>query len=208
LLVYCPAYLSLPAAAAAGIGDLFLNQTVSDMKHTVEVMISEAEIKVRVEELGRQITERYQDSGSEMVLVGLLRGSFMFMADLCRQVHVAHEVDFMTASSYGSGMSSTRDVKILKDLDEDIRGKDVLIVEDIIDSGNTLSKVREILSLREPKSLAICTLLDKPSRREVDVAVEYVGFSIPDKFVVGYGIDYAQRYRHLPYIGNVVMLEE
>ncbi|CCJ91889.1 Hypoxanthine-guanine phosphoribosyltransferase [Cronobacter turicensis 564] len=208
MLVYCPAYLSLPAAAAAGIGDLFLNQTVSDMKHTVEVMISEAEIKARVEELGRQITERYQDSGSEMVLVGLLRGSFMFMADLCRQVHVAHEVDFMTASSYGSGMSSTRDVKILKDLDEDIRGKDVLIVEDIIDSGNTLSKVREILSLREPKSLAICTLLDKPSRREVDVAVEYVGFSIPDKFVVGYGIDYAQRYRHLPYIGNVVMLEE
>ncbi|EKM0527046.1 hypoxanthine phosphoribosyltransferase [Cronobacter turicensis] len=178
------------------------------MKHTVEVMISEAEIKARVEELGRQITERYQGSGSEMVLVGLLRGSFMFMADLCRQVHVAHEVDFMTASSYGSGMSSTRDVKILKDLDEDIRGKDVLIVEDIIDSGNTLSKVREILSLREPKSLAICTLLDKPSRREVDVAVEYVGFSIPDKFVVGYGIDYAQRYRHLPYIGNVVMLEE
>ncbi|ELY4480703.1 hypoxanthine phosphoribosyltransferase [Cronobacter turicensis] len=178
------------------------------MKHTVEVMISEAEIKARVEGLGRQITERYQDSGSEMVLVGLLRGSFMFMADLCRQVHVAHEVDFMTASSYGSGMSSTRDVKILKDLDEDIRGKDVLIVEDIIDSGNTLSKVREILSLREPKSLAICTLLDKPSRREVDVAVEYVGFSIPDKFVVGYGIDYAQRYRHLPYIGNVVMLEE
>lgn len=208
MLVYCPAYLSLPAAAAAGIGDLFLNQTVSDMKYTVEVMISEAEIKARVEELGRQITERYQDSGSEMVLVGLLRGSFMFMADLCRQVHVAHEVDFMTASSYGSGMSSTRDVKILKDLDEDIRGKDVLIVEDIIDSGNTLSKVREILSLREPKSLAICTLLDKPSRREVDVAVEYVGFSIPDKFVVGYGIDYAQRYRHLPYIGNVVMLEE
>ncbi|MDT3590223.1 hypoxanthine phosphoribosyltransferase [Cronobacter sakazakii] len=178
------------------------------MKHTVEVMISEAEIKARVEELGRQITERYQDSGSEMVLVGLLRGSFMFMADLCRQVHVAHEVDFMTASSYGSGMSSTRDVKILKDLDEDIRGKDVLIVEDIIDSGNTLSKVREILSLREPKSLAICTLLDKPSRREVEVEVEYVGFSIPDKFVVGYGIDYAQRYRHLPYIGNVVMLEE
>ncbi|MDI6438933.1 hypoxanthine phosphoribosyltransferase [Cronobacter dublinensis] len=178
------------------------------MKHTVEVMISEAEIKARVEELGRRITERYQDSGSEMVLVGLLRGSFMFMADLCRQVKVGHEVDFMTASSYGSGMSSTRDVKILKDLDEDIRGKDVLIVEDIIDSGNTLSKVREILSLRGPKSLAICTLLDKPSRREVEVEVEFVGFSIPDKFVVGYGIDYAQRYRHLPYIGNVVMLEE
>ena len=130
------------------------------MKHTVEVMIPEAEIKARIAELGRQITERYKDSGSDMVLVGLLRGSFMFMADLCREVQVSHEVDFMTASSYGSGMSTTRDVKILKDLDEDIRGKDVLIVEDIIDSGNTLSKVREILSLREPKSLAICTLLD------------------------------------------------
>ena len=172
------------------------------MKHTVEVMIPEAEIKARIAELGRQITERYKDSGSDMVLVGLLRGSFMFMADLCREVQVSHEVDFMTASSYGSGMSTTRDVKILKDLDEDIRGKDVLIVEDIIDSGNTLSKVREILSLREPKSLAICTLLDKPSRREVNVPVEFIGFSIPDEFVVGYGIDYAQRYRHLPYIGK------
>jgi len=178
------------------------------MKHTVEVMISEAEIRNRIAELGQQITEHYRDSGSDMVLVGLLRGSFIFMADLCRTINVPHEVDFMTASSYGSGMSSTRDVKILKDLDEDIRGKDVLIVEDIIDSGNTLSKVREILRLREPKSLAICTLLDKPSRREVQVNVEYVGFSIPDEFVVGYGIDYAQRYRHLPYIGKVVMQEE
>ena len=167
------------------------------MKHTVEVMIPEAEIKARIAELGRQITERYKDSGSDMVLVGLLRGSFMFMADLCREVQVSHEVDFMTASSYGSGMSTTRDVKILKDLDEDI-----------IDSGNTLSKVREILSLREPKSLAICTLLDKPSRREVNVPVEFIGFSIPDEFVVGYGIDYAQRYRHLPYIGKVILLDE
>ena len=153
------------------------------MKHTVEVMIPEAEIKARIAELGRQITEHYKDSGSEMVLVGLLRGSFMFMADLCREVQVPHE-------------------------DEDIRGKDVLIVEDIIDSGNTLSKVREILSLREPKSLAICTLLDKPERREVQVPVEFVGFSIPDEFVVGYGIDYAQRYRHLPYVGKVVILDE
>ena len=134
------------------------------MKHSVEVMIPEDEIAKRIAELGQQITEQYQDSGSDMVLVGLLRGSFMFMADLCRKIEVSHEVDFMTASSYGSGMSSTRDVQILKDLDEDIRGKDVLIVEDIIDSGNTLSKVREILSLRRPKSLAICTLLDKPDR--------------------------------------------
>lgn len=183
-------------------------QSVSYMKHTVEVMIPEAEIKARVVALGREISEHYRDSGSEMVLVGLLRGSFIFMADLCREVQVSHEVDFMTASSYGSGMSSTRDVKILKDLDEDIRGKDVLIVEDIIDSGNTLAKVREILSLRGPKSLAICTLLDKPSRREVDVDVEYIGFSIPDEFVVGYGVDYAQHYRHLPYIGKVIPVEE
>ncbi|PWC11330.1 hypoxanthine phosphoribosyltransferase [Brenneria corticis] len=174
------------------------------MKHTVEVMISEQEVKARVTELGRQISEHYRDSGSDMVLVGLLRGSFIFMADLCRAIDVSHEVDFMTASSYGSGMSTTRDVKILKDLDEDIRGKDVLIVEDIIDSGNTLSRVSEILQLRSPKSLAICTLLDKPQRREVDVDVEWVGFSIPDEFVVGYGIDYAQHYRHLPYVGRVI----
>ncbi|PVZ83381.1 hypoxanthine phosphoribosyltransferase [Serratia sp. S1B] len=178
------------------------------MKHTVEVMISEQEIRTRVAELGQKISEDYRHSGSEMVLVGLLRGSFMFMADLCRAIDVPHEVDFMTASSYGSGMSTSRDVKILKDLDEDIHGKDVLIVEDIIDSGNTLNKVREILALRGPKSLAICTLLDKPERREVEVPVEYVGFSIPDEFIVGYGIDYAQRYRHLPYIGKVVMWDE
>ncbi|GAA0475423.1 MULTISPECIES: hypoxanthine phosphoribosyltransferase [Tatumella] len=177
------------------------------MKHTVEVMISEQEIKQRIAALGQQITADYRDRGNDIVLVGLLRGSFMFMADLCRAIEVSHEVDFITASSYGSGMSSSRDVKIIKDLDEDIRGKDVLIVEDIIDSGNTLSKVREILRLREPKSLAICTLLDKPERREVQVDVEYVGFTIPDEFVVGYGIDYAQRYRHLPYVGKVVILE-
>lgn len=178
------------------------------MKHYVEVMIPQERITARVAELGRQIDEFYQDSGNEIVLVGLLRGSFIFMADLCRAVQVAHEVDFITVSSYGSGMSTTRDVKILKDLDEDIRDKDVLIVEDIIDSGNTLAKVREILSLRQPKSLAICTLLDKPSRREVSVPVEFIGFSIADDFVVGYGIDYAQRYRHLPYIGKVVLLDE
>ncbi len=175
------------------------------MKHTVEVMISQQQISQRITELGQQINQHYQPRGKELVLVGLLRGSFMFMADLCRAIDAPHEVDFITASSYGNGMSTTRDVKILKDLDEDIKGKDVLIVEDIIDSGNTLSKVREILALRQPASLSICTLLDKPERREVDVTVEYIGFSIPDEFVVGYGIDYAQRYRHLPYIGKVVM---
>ncbi|MBG6242152.1 MAG: hypoxanthine phosphoribosyltransferase [Candidatus Symbiopectobacterium sp. Dall1.0] len=177
------------------------------MKHTVDVMIAEADVRARVSALGQEISQHYRGSDSDLVLVGLLRGSFIFMADLCRAIDVSHEVDFMTASSYGSGTSSTRDVKILKDLDEDIRGKHVLIVEDIIDSGNTLSKVREILHLREPASLAICTLLDKPERREVDVKVEWVGFSIPDEFVVGYGIDYAQHYRHLPYIGKVIPQE-
>ncbi|MCX9457787.1 hypoxanthine phosphoribosyltransferase, partial [Vibrio cholerae] len=138
---------------------------------------------------------------------GLLRGSFMFMADLARSIDLPQEVDFMTASSYGNSMNSNRDVRILKDLDDDINGKDVLIVEDIIDTGYTLSKVREILSLRSPKSLAICTLLDKPERREVEVPVEWVGFTIPDEFVVGYGIDYAQKYRNLSYIGKVVPQE-
>lgn len=176
------------------------------MKHTVEVMISEQEVKNRIAELGAQITAHYQGS-NDLVLIGLLRGSFMFMADLARSIDLQQEVDFMTASSYGNSMNSNRDVRILKDLDDDINGKDVLIVEDIIDTGYTLSKVREILSLRHPKSLAICTLLDKPERREVDVPVEWVGFTIPDEFVVGYGIDYAQKYRNLPYIGKVVPQE-
>ncbi|EGR2239531.1 hypoxanthine phosphoribosyltransferase [Vibrio cholerae] len=177
------------------------------MKHTVEVMISEQEVAQRIRELGQQITEHYQGS-RDLVLVGLLRGSFVFMADLARQIHLTHQVDFMTASSYGNSMQSSRDVRILKDLDDDIKGKDVLLVEDIIDTGNTLNKVKEILALREPKSIRICTLLDKPTRREVDVEVNWVGFEIPDEFVVGVGIDYAQKYRHLPYIGKVVPLAE
>ncbi|KLV06251.1 hypoxanthine phosphoribosyltransferase [Photobacterium aquae] len=176
------------------------------MKHTIEVMISEQDVQARIKELGKQITEHY--NGSEnLVMVGLLRGSFVFMADLARAIDLPHEVDFMTASSYGNTMASSRDVRILKDLDDDIKGKDVLLVEDIIDTGNTLNKVREILSLREPNSIRICTLLDKPERREVEVDVEWVGFEIPDEFVVGVGIDYAQKYRHLPYIGKVVPIE-
>ncbi|HDY7714356.1 TPA: hypoxanthine phosphoribosyltransferase [Vibrio vulnificus] len=176
------------------------------MKHTVEVMISEQTVQERVRELGKQITAHYQGS-EDLVLVGLLRGSFVFMADLARAIELTHQVDFMTASSYGNTMESSRDVRILKDLDDDIKGKDVLIVEDIIDTGNTLNKIKEILSLREPKSIEICTLLDKPSRREVPVAVKWVGFEIPDEFVVGVGIDYAQKYRHLPFIGKVVPQE-
>lgn len=176
------------------------------MKHTVEVMISEEEVQKRVIELGKQISEHYRDS-TELVLVGLLRGSFVFMADLARAININHSVDFMTASSYGNTMESSRDVRILKDLDDDIKGKDVLLVEDIIDTGNTLSKVCEILSIREPNSIQICTMLDKPSRREVAVDVQWIGFEIPDEFVVGVGIDYAQKYRHLPYIGKVVPQE-
>ncbi|GAB7218430.1 MULTISPECIES: hypoxanthine phosphoribosyltransferase [Vibrio] len=175
------------------------------MKHTVEVMISEQEVQERVQQLGALINEHYKDS-EELVMVGLLRGSFVFMADLSRAVTVNHSVDFMTASSYGNTMESSRDVRILKDLDDDIKGKDVLLVEDIIDTGNTLSKVCEILSIREPNSIQIATLLDKPSRREVKVDVKWIGFEIPDEFVVGVGIDYAQKYRNLPYIGKVVPL--
>lgn len=176
------------------------------MKYNIEVMISEKKIAKCISELGQSINENYASSDSETILVGLLRGSFIFMADLCRAVTIPHEVDFMSVSSYGNKMSSTRDVKILKDLDEDIRNKNVLIVEDIIDSGNTLNRVCKILQLRQPKSISICTLLDKPNRREVQVSVKWVGFTIPDEFVVGYGIDYAQQYRHLPYIGKIVMI--
>lgn len=177
-------------------------------KHYIETLISKQEVLDRIDELAKEINHYYQHNHCKnLVVVGLLRGSFMFMADLVRRLDLPVEVDFLTASSYGAGTESSRDVKILKDLDGDIRGKDVLIVEDIIDTGFTLSKVRDILKLREPNSLAICTLLDKPSRREVDVPVEWVGFAIPDEFVVGYGIDYAQKYRNLDYIGKVVIYE-
>ena len=167
------------------------------MKHIVEVMIPETEIKARIAELGRQINEHYKDSGSEMVLVGLLRGSFMFMADLCREVQVPHEVDFMTASSYGSGMSTTRDVKIHKDLDEDIRGKDVLIVEDIIDSGLTLNWLIGNLESRGPASIEVVAMFRKPEAIKEPVDVKYVGYDIPPAFVIGYGLDYNEDYRNV-----------
>lgn len=176
------------------------------MKHKVDVLISTEEVQARIQALGEQITAHYQGV-DELVMVGLLRGSCIFMADLCRQLPLPVRLDFMTASSYGSRMNSNRDVKILKDLDDEINGKHVIIVEDIIDTGYTLSKVRDILSLRNPASLTICSLLDKPERREVEVPVDWIGFTIPDEFVVGYGIDYAQHYRNLPYIGIVVPLD-
>lgn len=176
------------------------------MKHKVDVLISTEEVQARIQALGEQITAHYQGV-DELVMIGLLRGSCIFMADLCRQLSLPVRLDFMTASSYGSRMNSNRDVKILKDLDDEINGKHVIIVEDIIDTGYTLSKVRDILSLRNPASLTICSLLDKPERRVVEVPVDWIGFTIPDEFVVGYGIDYAQHYRNLPYIGIVVPLD-
>ncbi|WP_108651880.1 hypoxanthine phosphoribosyltransferase [Dongshaea marina] len=176
------------------------------MKHKLEVMIPQSEIEARVAELGREIQERYQDT-ENLVMIGLLRGSCVFLSDLCRQLELPVTLDFMTVSSYGNSMESSRDVRVLKDLDDDIKGKDLLIVEDIIDTGFTLDKVREMLLLREPKSVTITTLLDKPSRRETQVPVDWVGFTIPDEFVVGYGIDYAQKYRNLPYIGKVIPLD-
>ncbi|MGR3807606.1 hypoxanthine phosphoribosyltransferase [Pasteurella testudinis] len=178
-------------------------------KHHVETLISTQETTSRIQELGAEISRFYQHNGADkLVAVGLLKGSFMFLADLIRNIDLPTEIDFMTTTSYGSGMYSNHDVKISKDLDGDIKGKHVLIVEDIIDTGYTLDKVRQILLLREPASLTICTLLDKPSRREVEVPVDWVGFAIPDEFVVGFGIDYAQQYRNLGYIGKVVLEEE
>lgn len=177
-------------------------------KHHVDIMLSEQEVRSQIQRLGNEITQYYQQQKVDrLIVVGLLRGSFMFMADLVREINLPVEVEFMTTSSYGSDMTTNHDVKISKDLDGDIRGRHVLIVEDIIDTGYTLQKVRDILNLREPASLQICTLLDKPSRREVEVPVQWVGFTIPDEFVVGYGIDYAQCYRNLSYIGKVTLEE-
>ncbi|TRY14811.1 hypoxanthine phosphoribosyltransferase [Shewanella hanedai] len=176
------------------------------MKHTIEEMISVEEIDQKLDLLAEQINAHYADS-ERLLMVGLLKGSVVFMADLCRRIKGHVEIDFMSVSSYGNAMTSTREVKILKDVQSDIKGRDVLIVEDLIDSGNTLNKIREMLTLREPKSLALCTLLDKPERREIDVHVDFIGFTIPDEFIVGYGIDYAEQYRNLPYIAKVIPLD-
>jgi len=176
------------------------------MKHTIEEMISVQEIDEKLDLLAEQINAHYANS-ERLLMVGLLKGSVVFMADLCRRIKGHVEIDFMSVSSYGNAMTSTREVKILKDVQSDIQGRDVLIVEDLIDSGNTLNKIREMLLLREPKSLALCTLLDKPERREIYVPVDFIGFTIPDEFIVGYGIDYAEQYRNLPYIAKVIPQE-
>lgn len=171
------------------------------MTETVKVLIPEEDVDEKIEEIGRQISIDY--SGKTVHLICVLKGGAFFMCELAKRITVPVSMDFMAVSSYGSGTESSGSIKMIKDLDESIEGKDVVIVEDIIDSGRTLDKLMELLKTRKPNSLAVCTLLDKPDRRVVDVKVNYTCFNIPDEFVVGYGLDYDQKYRNLPYIGVV-----
>ena len=175
------------------------------MAETIRELVSEEEVEKRVCELGRQISEDY--AGRQVHLICVLKGGVFFMCELAKRITVPVSMDFMSVSSYGDGTASSGVVKIAKDLDESLEGKEVIIVEDIIDSGRTLSYLIQILEKRGPKSLKLCTLLDKPERRVKPVTVDYVGFNIPDEFVVGYGLDYAQKYRNLPYIGVVEGVE-
>ena len=165
-------------------------------------MISKVQLQHRVQVVAEEISLAFEDT-DKLVVVGLLRGSFVFIADLVREIKLPLEVDFLEVSSYGNSMESSREVKILKDISGEIEGLDVLVVEDIIDTGHTMVFVQNLLQSRKPKRLKVATLLDKPSRREVKVKADFTGFEIPDEFVVGYGIDYAQQNRNLPYIGKV-----
>lgn len=164
-----------------------------------EVLFTEAELSERISELGEQITADYE--GKSLIVVGILKGSNIFTSDLVRKINLPLKMDFMAVSSYGSATESTGVVKILKDLDRDIEGEHVLIVEDIVDSGLTLKYLKEILLTRNPASVRICTLLDKPARRKENIKPDYLGYEVPDEFIVGYGIDYAERYRNLPFVG-------
>lgn len=172
------------------------------MGDKIRVMYSEKEVDKRIRELGEQISKRYEGKTVHMICV--LKGGVFFMCELAKRITVPVTMDFMSVSSYGAGTKSSGIVKIVKDLDQSIEGRDVLVVEDIIDSGRTLSHLMKILNERKPSSICLCTLLDKSERREVDdVNVDYTGFQVPDEFVVGYGLDYDQLYRNLPYVGVV-----
>jgi len=175
---------------------------MSTRPYAIDQLISAKAIAARVEGLAREIGDFYAGT-DKLVVVGLLRGSFVFIADLVRELDLPVEVDFIEVSSYGNATESSREVRIMKDLRGEIEGRDVLLVEDIVDTGYTLRHVLDILDTRHPRRIEVCALLDKPSRREVDVKARWIGFEIPDKFVVGYGIDYAQRDRNLPHIGSV-----
>ena len=168
-------------------------------KDIQEILFTEEQLKNRVGEIARQIESDY--AGKEVMFIGILRGSFVFMADLCRAVELPCTLDFMSVSSYGSGTTSSGQIQIIKDLSEDITGRHVIVVEDILDSGNTLSYLLNILEHRRPASVRLCALLDKPERRVKPVELHYSGFSLPDALVVGYGLAYAEKYRNLPYIG-------
>lgn len=171
------------------------------MAEHVSVLMSEQEVNERIRQIGEQISREY--AGKEIHLICVLKGGTFFLCELAKHITVPVTLDFMCVSSYGTGTSSSGVVKIVKDLDEPIEGKHVIVVEDIVDSGRTLSYLLEMLQDRKPASMKLCTLLDKPDRRVVDVHVDYTGFQIPDAFVVGYGLDYDQRYRNLPYIGVI-----
>ena len=171
------------------------------MAERIEVLLSEEEVDRRIQEIGDQISRDYE--GKQVHLICVLKGGSFFMCELAKRITVPVSLDFMSVSSYGSETKSSGVVKIVKDLDEPLNGKHVIVIEDIVDSGRTLSYLLAMLKDRGPESISLCTLLDKPERRVVDVHVDYTGFQIPDKFVVGYGLDYGQKYRNLPYIGTV-----
>jgi hypoxanthine phosphoribosyltransferase len=184
------------------MGRNFKGDTMAQPEYVIDELISAKAIAARIEDLCREITREFADT-DKLVVVGLLRGSFVFIADLVRELDLPIEVDFLEASSYGDGMETSREVRILKDLRGAIEGRDVLVVEDIVDTGYTLSHVTKLLKSRKPARLRTIALLDKPSRREVEIGADWIGFDIPDEFVVGYGIDFAQRNRNLPFIGKV-----
>ena len=167
----------------------------------IKVFLSEEEIIAKVAELGKKKSDDYRESDKNLILIAILKGSVVFLSDLMRNIDIDLNIDFMVVSSYGASTESSGNIKIIKDLDINIRDYDLLIVEDILDSGRTLSKLIDILKMRDPKSLKVCTLLDKPDRRVCNVVLDYCGFVIPDEFIVGYGLDFDEKYRNLPYIG-------